>query len=251
MFTDDDHQNQTMTEANAADYQQHQESTFRKRTSSHGLRLDVHCRCDDDEVTEEGRELFQNFLTSEIRREGLREPASLTPYPLTSPGTADALSPTSEYYKHPLWAQTGKDLRKMADAFAKTKKRKQVKNKAKNVSSTFSSEFTYDQFQDLLSTLFCDGITRERIVVLFFFCSDLAILTLRQNMMDYFHRVLMWSLRYISDRVCQWVRDQGGWEKVIYGSLPYVKIGLGAAGVVVMVYFGYKWLKEGSSRSIT
>jgi hypothetical protein len=72
-------------------------------------------------------------------------------------------------------------------------------------------EITFDQFEDLLSELFHGGtITRERIVVLFFFCSDLAIRTLRLQI-NYFEKFIRWSLKYIAERVCAWVKDRGGW----------------------------------------
>ena len=73
-------------------------------------------------------------------------------------------------------------------------------------------EINYDQFFDLLTELFLgDGVTRERILVLFFFCSDLAIRTLKQQAVNIFQRCLEWSQRYIIERVCLWVQEQGGW----------------------------------------
>ena len=82
------------------------DNKFRRRTSSHNLRVDVQraltgkssgetntCPCDmgasggptfsacgtndsmNPEIVEEGKHLFQNFVREEIRREGLIEPA--------------------------------------------------------------------------------------------------------------------------------------------------------------------------------
>ncbi len=77
-------------------------------------------------------------------------------------------------------------------------------------------EISYDQFFDLLTELFlAGGVTRERILVLFFFCSDLAIRTLRQQTVDIFQRCLAWSQKYIVDRVCLWVQQQGGWVSTL------------------------------------
>ncbi|XP_070542463.1 bcl-2-like protein 1 [Ptychodera flava] len=245
-----------------------EESKFRKRTSSVGLRLNIPEQI--DEVVVEGRELFQVFLTSEIRREGLNEPASLTPYVMPDDrgqnnipngvgaraatpccGSSNGMSssgvnsPAAEFYTHPVWARTGKDLRRLADDFAKTRERKEVKRKAQEV--PVSEELSYEQFRDLLSTLFSRGMTRERILVLFFFCSDLAILMLSQNMRDFFQRIVSWSLQYISDTVCSWVRDHGGWEAVIYGSFHYLKYAAAAAVVVGSLVLGYMWMKKRSS----
>ncbi|XP_077988580.1 apoptosis regulator BAX-like [Glandiceps talaboti] len=231
-----------------------EESKFRKRTSSVGLRLDVTTRIHDDDIVEEGRELFQNFLTDEIRREGLHEPAYLTPgpYPATTPSTATLRSPvsglsspSSEHYRYPMWARTGKELRRLADTFSQTNERHQVRERACRIS--LHEDFTYDHFKDLVSTLFSGGMTRERIVILFFFCSDMAILTLRQNMLDYFNRILMWSLRYISERVCSWVREHGGWEPVIRGSLPYLNCAAAIAIIATSLVIGWVYLRNRSS----
>ena len=58
------------------------------------------------------------------------------------------------------------------------------------------------------------SITREKIVVLFFFCSDLAIHHLKASMMDLFERCISWSLQFIVKHVCGWVQKHGGWVSV-------------------------------------
>lgn len=55
------------------------------------------------------------------------------------------------------------------------------------------------------------SITRERVVVLFFFCADVAIQALRQGLHRTFHRLIEWSLRYIATQVAAWVHSCGGW----------------------------------------
>ena len=78
-------------------------------------------------------------------------------------------------------------------------------------------DISYEQFYDLLTELFLgDGMTRERILVLFFFCSDLAIRTLRQQAVNIFQKCLEWSQRYIIDRVCLWVQQHGGWVRMFH-----------------------------------
>ena len=57
-------------------------------------------------------------------------------------------------------------------------------------------------------------ITRERIVVLFFFCTDLAILALQQDHIELFHRLVRWTLNYLKGKICMWVAKQGGWVSV-------------------------------------
>ncbi len=77
-------------------------------------------------------------------------------------------------------------------------------------------QLTYDQFQDMLTELFLigeGGVTRERIMVLFVFCSDVAICFLVRKAMDLFQQLIAWSMRYITERVCAWVTDHGGWVR--------------------------------------
>ncbi|XP_005100743.1 apoptosis regulator BAX [Aplysia californica] len=151
-----------------------------------------------EEVVEEGRELFTNFVSSEIQRV---PNFSYEDIPLrTPPG-----------YKDPLWAKTGRDLRLMADDFSKTRGRAQVQRRAEQV----GTDVTFEQFHDLLSQIFCEGgITRERIVVLFFFCSDVAIQALRAGK-NLFMTFLNWSLTFISEKICTWVYQHGGWGQVV------------------------------------
>lgn len=79
-------------------------------------------------------------------------------------------------------------------------------------------DLTNDEFNSLLSELFLNGnITRERIVVLFFFCSDLAISAITNGPIAYFKRLIQWSLNYILNNICQWVQRQGGW---VWVTLP-------------------------------
>lgn len=77
-----------------------------------------------------------------------------------------------------------------------------------------SSDVTEDQFKDLLSELLGSGITRERIIVLFYFCADVAIETLKrrvQSSVQLCQRFIQWSFNFISERVCTWVQANGGW----------------------------------------
>ena len=74
------------------------------------------------------------------------------------------------------------------------------------------NNITYDAFRDLLTELFLrEGLTQERILVLFVFCSDLAIRLLRDSAIDFFERCISWSTRYIKEKICGWVQEHGGW----------------------------------------
>lgn len=71
---------------------------------------------------------------------------------------------------------------------------------------------TYEHFAAILRELFPNGqVTREGIVVLFFFCSDVAFRAYSSGPIACFHQLINWSLHYIYQHICDWVRAQGGW----------------------------------------
>ena len=79
---------------------------------------------------------------------------------------------------------------------------------------------TYDHFKTILTELFTQGgITREKIVILFFFCSDLAVKAYHNSYVSYCITLLSWSLRFIFDFVCDWVQSRGGWVNMIFSWL--------------------------------
>nr|CAD7255842.1 unnamed protein product [Timema shepardi] len=85
-----------------------------------------------------------------------------------------------------------------------------------------------------------NGVTSERVVALFFFCSDLALRALRDNWRDLFHRLVQWTQVYIMSTLSVWVQKHGGWEvalRVSHSSLmssDRMKPGLGdRAGAVL------------------
>ncbi|XP_074650102.1 apoptosis regulator BAX-like [Tubulanus polymorphus] len=175
---------------------------------------------DMNNVEVEGRELFGNFLREEINRERLPGDVDVEQCIMDTP-----ICSTPNFQRaNPMWASTGRELREMADAFAKTKERQRIRNEANAVGSNIS----FKQFQDMLTELFFNGgVTKERIMVLFFFCSDLAIRMLREKAIDYFKKFIDWSLRYITECVCQWVREHGGWGAVLSSGMQVAtKIGI-------------------------
>merc|ERR1712106_251514 len=75
---------------------------------------------------------------------------------------------------------------------------------------------TQDNFSQLLSELFHDGgITQERILVLFFFCSDLAIRAVRSGLKTVFTSLTKWTVVFMRGTVAAWVRCRGGWNTVL------------------------------------
>ena len=88
----------------------------------------------------------------------------------------------------------------------------------------------------MLSELFEGGkITRERIMVLFFFCSDVAARALELDIGGSLSlcQLFTWSIAFILDVICNWVQRQGGWAVVLGDYIPRFAVNIFAAiGVV-------------------
>ena len=52
-------------------------------------------------------------------------------------------------------------------------------------------------------------------MVLFYFCSDLAIRAVKAGLMSVVANVTRWSVAFIRGVVATWVRVQGGWTQVM------------------------------------
>ena len=82
---------------------------------------------------------------------------------------------------------------------------------------------SYDGFKNVLAELFGDGqFSRSRVIVLFFFCSDLANRAVSKGAGILCCQLLTWSLAYIRDVVCLWVQNQGGWGVVLGQVVPRI-----------------------------
>jgi len=58
-------------------------------------------------------------------------------------------------------------------------------------------------------------MTRERVLVVFFFCSDLALFALQSQALNIFHQLMQWSTGFITGRLSQFINSQGGWVLII------------------------------------
>uniref|UniRef100_A0A6G1SKJ1 Apoptosis regulator BAX n=1 Tax=Aceria tosichella TaxID=561515 RepID=A0A6G1SKJ1_9ACAR len=146
-------------------------------------------------------------------------------------------SPFERLQASPCLASYGRELRKIADEFEKTRLRGVVKEKAGGVSL---SDITKEKFIELLEELFEGKITRARIVILFFFCTDVA-LRAALAAQDLVVKLLGWSFSFIVETVCSFVYKLGGWDKVlfynfIFHQLPSLMI-TGCA-LMAMIWFG-------------
>ena len=73
----------------------------------------------------------------------------------------------------------------------------------------------------MLSELFHDGgVTQERLMVLFYFCSDLAVRAVKTGLLSLVSTLTSWSLTFIRGAVSAWVRCRGGWSRVLASLTP-------------------------------
>jgi len=131
------------------------------------------------------------------------------------------MSMNLENFHDPVWRQTGRELQALADAFGRSPGRLLVRQRAEEVDiRTLDRE----KFWSLLKALFSNGqITQERILVLFFFCSDVAILAIRQRATALVEQLTRWSLEFIRQQICSWVQENGGWSAVLKSGLNVVQ----------------------------
>lgn len=133
--------------------------------------------------------------------------------------------------ENPLLAKYGRELRDIAEEFEKDRLRKVVKCKAEEVNF---DHLTKEAFFKLLEELFLYGVTREKIVILFFFCTDVA-LKAYSAAPTLVSSLLTWSLSYIMSRVSAWVQEHGGWDVVLCRYvLPQIYMGAGLLLIIAL-----------------
>ncbi|ODN05949.1 Bcl-2-like protein 2 [Orchesella cincta] len=174
----------------------------------------------------EGQHLYLDFVRTEIQRHGLEVQLPCLTISNEQP-VAEIVDPARLLD----WTRAGQELRQLADAFTQSKERQSVRKRAQDLSL---DSLDVDNFFQLLQELFDmflhlllltlslslgGGITRERILVLFFFCADVAIEALRKGFHQTFHQLITWSLKYIATSVAQYVHSLGGWGVVLRQSL--------------------------------
>merc|ERR1711934_894301 len=124
------------------------------------------------------------------------------------------------------------DLVSLAERFARSEGREAVRRRAEQVEL---GSITQDNFSQLLSELFHDGgITQERILVLFFFCSDLALRALRAGLRATVSKLTRWSVAFLRGTVAAWVRCKGGWDRLLSGRTSHQQVLLLGASLALV-----------------
>ncbi|KDR13623.1 uncharacterized protein LOC110835244 [Zootermopsis nevadensis] len=154
-----------------------------------------------------GSQLYIRFLYDEILRLNLQAPEYLNPNNADPPLRNNDINCISQ------------NLRQLANEFAQSELRHRVQERAE---SACLENLNFTTFSDLLFGLFQEGgVTSERVIVLFFFCSDLAIRALRNSLRDIFYLITYWSQRYIIEKLSVWVQEHGGWVAVLQESMNH------------------------------
>ncbi|OQR71658.1 apoptosis regulator BAX-like [Tropilaelaps mercedesae] len=191
------------------------------------------------ETEQEGRLLLSEFVTEQIRinqvelehpENNPEDPTSLVYSHLSAPSTERIPEPEEILQAHPMFREAGRELSILADEFARSREREQVKRQAERIRV---NSITKENLMALMTELFHDGFTGERLVTLFFFCSDLIIKALRETQEGGGVRweILAWVWEFFCKSVCAWVHRKGGWEKVLCNYVP--KAVMVVAGVAI------------------
>jgi len=230
---------------------------YGRRSSDEGIEEDPPVQ---DDTIVEGQELYLHFFHEQLRKAGIenqianQQEEGLASYhtscthvhetdmELTSfqnSGRTRKMSLNLENFQNPIWRQTGRDLKFLADQFANSIERIRVQERAEQVNI---ESLNREEFFSMLTELFQGGrVTRERILVLFFFCSDVAIRAIKSNSEGLLSTLTQWSLIFIKEQVCAWVGKNGGWQIVLRSGFNVLQqtIFVGACVAVIICSFIY------------
>ncbi|CAG2111042.1 unnamed protein product [Medioppia subpectinata] len=193
----------------------------------------IKCEPSLDETEAVARELFTQFTRDRFIAEGIITEDNHIIQQQIQEYSSFSLSNGYNISSH-VMVSVGRDLRRISESFARSAERAEVREKAFRINLR---DLTKEEFNSLLSELFLNGtISRERIVVLFFFCSDLAVNAFTNGPIGYFKRLIQWSLSYIFNNICLWVQKHGGWEIVLGSYVP--RLAITACAILGCIAFG-------------
>ncbi|XP_018009688.1 uncharacterized protein LOC108667205 [Hyalella azteca] len=178
----------------------------------------------------EAQMLLYNFTREELSMEHLPVPVDIAQF---------------QGYGDCKLMREGTKLRQIADAFQASPERAKVRDMASKV---LISDITWENFAALCMELFSGepGVTVERIVTLFTFIADIAKTQIRRGLQSCIRQLMTWSLRFIFQKVCQWVDNSGGWGRVLQQGLDVVykvavSVCAGVAVVAMAAYIAKTW----------
>ena len=172
---------------------------------------------DDDDEEErgelegEGELLYRDFLSRRLASE--MDEMEVAQYrPVMFPHVRYPAGGRAPPYYHQTRPDLSSDFSTLAERFQSSRGRQEVRRRADMVDvSTLNQE----NLTQMLTELFQDGVTQERVLVLFFFCSDLTMRALREGLASLVSRLTDWVLSFIRTAVSCLVRWQGGWRSLL------------------------------------
>jgi len=193
------------------------------------------------EEAEEGEELYRQFLARRMAEERLMD-EGVSSIDVRRRRRSRRSGAETETVTIPRQLSNGgvrEDLATLAERFARSEGREAVRRRADQVELC---SLTQDNFSHLLSELFQDGgITQERVLVLFFFCSDLALRALRAGLRTTLSQLTRWSVAFLRGTVAVWVRCKGGWDNLLNGRTSNRQVLLwGASLALLCLWVVYK-----------
>ncbi|KFM65908.1 Apoptosis regulator Bcl-2, partial [Stegodyphus mimosarum] len=214
----------------------------------------------------DGELLFEHFVQEELEHEGLSNPIPIgvTDPPINDLGTGEVVQnervangvyaqgirqrmeqpvppvlagvPEGFNYEHLI--SIGANIRRLAEEFSRSEARRSVMEQAEQVNINALNQELFFQF---LEEVFRNGIDRTRLVAVFFFCCDILRRCLRQNMMNLGWQLFTWSRQFVVDRICTWVYEHGGWERLFEKSYDVIikiaTVALAVTGVLCGIVY--------------
>jgi len=171
---------------------------------------------DEDEDEGEGELLYRDFLSRRLAAEMEEQDVNMALYQevvfpqLRYPATR--VGPGGLYHQSSRRADLTSDFSNLAERFERSGGREEVRRRADMVDI---SSISQDNLTVMLTELFQDGVTQERLLVLFFFCSDLALRALRAGLVSLVSRLTDWVVSFIRSVVTCLVRCRGGWQSLL------------------------------------
>lgn len=176
-----------------------------------------------EDIDEESRIIVEEFVQFEIENEGLPRDS----IPVTPPAT-----PLTPVAKQRAISMGGK-LREIADEFRNSPFRQKVRETAYR--APLGNRLSYESYCWMAQEFFDEGITRERIIVFFYFSSDLVVRCIKNKLIDMCQKLIDWVVKFVHERLAMWVLANGGWAAVLETSMRKVSFRWVIAGAIVLI----------------
>ncbi|KFM73724.1 Apoptosis regulator BAX, partial [Stegodyphus mimosarum] len=207
-----------------------------------------------EEVDLEGQLLLKGFVSDRLAEAGVEDPIDFS----TSVGNVSDKQSVSQAEVIPLTRLTpsgyhdsslsskGAKLKQWAEEFRNSPQRAKVKQEA---NETSLSDLNREHCQAFLSDYFKDSPDKWCLLSLFYYCSDVLLRCIHEGKNTLAREFFRWCLEFMVERVCKWVYEHGGWEKVfgiIWNTTTLVALivltGLGIVGIGCgIVYIRKHW----------